>query len=363
MSLRQTSVRRADLPRNRSLGIFGLIIAPFLIIGCQNTNSSPMTDQGEGMIPDITELGSLKPMNEPYVALVRHSFSEIGRDFDPYITKDSMNIVYASTSHSEKADIYFKKANGKVIEQVTHTPNASEKQPQLSPDGNSIIFASDREGKWNIYETSFRNRGSRILEVVNNGRVNEQPCYSPDGRDIAYSTWIPRKGQWYIATMNRRTQQERLYGPGIFPKYSPDGKKILFQRPRTRSPQWFSIWVLNLETENVSEIVSNNNWAAVTPNWSPDSKKIIFAAINKSIHNNGPHAGDDIYTIWEDGTHMVRLTNDDAPDWNPIWSESGRIYFVSRRNGHQNIWSLKPRDMDPFHPDTVESGPSALDSL
>jgi len=345
------------------LGIFGLLIAPFLFIGCQNTDPSPLSDHGEGLHPDINELDALKPMNEPYVAMVQHSFSEIGQDFDPFITKDGMSILYASTAQSEKSDIFLKKADGKVIEQVTHTPNASEKQPQLSPDGKSILFASDREGKWNIYETSFMNRGSRVLEVVQNGRVNEQPCYSPDGKLIAYSTWMPRKGQWYIAIMDRRTQQERIYGPGIFPKFSPDGMKILFQRPRARSPQWFSIWILDLASENVSEIVSSNEWAAVTPNWSPDSKRIIFASINKSIQSKGPYAGDDIYTIWEDGTHMVRLTNDEAPDWNPIWSSNGRVYFLSTRNGHQNIWSIKPRDMDPYHPDTIEVGPSTLDTL
>lgn len=321
-------------------------------------------DRGPGDRPIPTEWDKMKPAGETYSALVRHSFAEVGQDFDPFITMGGSKIIFASTRHSPKSDIYYKKADGRVIEQVTHTPNANEKQAQLSPDGQTIIFASDREGQWNIYETSFTQRGSRILEVVRNGRVNEQPCYSPNGSKVAYATWMPRKGQWFIAVMDRRSQQETIYGPGLFPKFSPDGTKLLFQRPRTRSPQWFSIWILDLETENNSEIISNNQWAAVTPNWSPDGKKIIFAAINKSIHANGAYAGDDIYTIWADGTHLVRLTNDDAPDWNPIWSTNGRIFFVSLRNGQQNIWSVHPRNMDPFHPDTIESrGPTSLDSL
>jgi Tol biopolymer transport system component len=345
----------------------GLVLLPLLMTGCQNRflTETPSTEahHGPGVVPAPSELNDLVPAGETYTGLVRHSFSEIGLDFDPYISNRGDKILFTSTRHSPKSDVYFKSADSRVIEQVTHTPNANEKQAQLSPDGKTIVFASDREGQFNIYETSFVQRGSRILEVVRNGRVNEQPCYSPDGSMIAYATWLPRKGQWYIATINRRTQQETLYGPGLFPKFSPDGTQILFQRPRTRAPQWYSIWVLDLKTENNSEIISSNNWAAVTPNWSPDGKKIIFAAINKSIHAKGAYAGDDIYTIWADGTHLVRLTNDDAPDWNPIWAKNGRIYFVSLRNGHQNIWSLRPKNMDMFHPDSIEPSPIALENL
>lgn len=354
--------------KNKLITWGGALAFSLLFTGCEmplgQSPSATASDMGPGNVPEPSAWEEFMPAGESYTRLVRHSFAEVGKDFDPFITADSKSMVFASTRHSPKSDIYFKKADSRVIEQVTHSPNASEKQPQLSPDGKTIIFASDREGQWNIYETSFTARGSRILEVVRNGRVNEQPCYSPDGTKIAYATWMPRKGQWYIAVMNRVTQQESIYGPGLFPKFSPDGKELLFQRPRVRSPQWFSIWILNLETENNSEIVSSSNWAAVTPSWSPDGKKIIFGAINKSIHSKGALVGDDIYTIWADGTHLVRLTNDDAPDWNPVWSNNGRVYFVSMRNGHQNIWSLTPKDVDAFHPDSIEtSGLSDLDSL
>jgi Tol biopolymer transport system component len=355
--------------KNKLPSLSSLILLPLLMTGCQDIfqhqeSTNTAADSGPGSIPSPSELSELTPMGETYSALVRHSFSEVGQDFDPFVTKNGESVLYASTCHSPKSDIYLKKADSRVIEQVTHTPNASEKQPQISPDGQTIIFASDREGQWNIYETSFVQRGALVLEVVRNGRVNEQPCYSPDGKKVAYATWMPRKGQWYIAVTDRASQQEVIYGPGLFPKFSPDGKKLLFQRPRTRAPQWYSIWILDLESENPSEIISSSSWAAVTPSWSPDSKKIIFAAINKSIQSKGAYVGDDIYTIWADGTHLVRLTNDDAPDWNPVWANNGRVFFVSLRNGQQNIWSVSPKNLDTFHPDTIESmAPKSLDNL
>ncbi|MBF0196105.1 MAG: PD40 domain-containing protein [Planctomycetes bacterium] len=336
----------------------GLALLPTFFSGCQVTQDTNPTeaDRGPGVRPDLYGNPSPTPAGDVYSEQVRHTFSEVGKDFDPFITSDGKRILFASTRISETSDVFIKDANSKVVTQVTHTPYASEKQPQLSPDGSRVIYASNKEGKWNIYETSFLHSGSIETEIVSNGRINEQPCYSPDGRHITYVTWIPRKSHWEIATMNLKTQQEKIYGPGLFPKFSPDGTKLVFQRPRSRSPQWFSIWLLDLRTENISEIISNNNWAAVTPNWSPDGRKIIFGAINKSIYENGAYAGDDIFTISVDGTHLIRLTNDGAPDWNPIWAKDGRVFYVSMQNGFQNIWSIKPRDMDPYHPDTLESG-------
>lgn len=336
-----------------------------LVSGCEMPKTKP-TDSGPGIgypnSPDSILRG--KPANILYAELEQHTFSDAGQDFDPFLDNNGKNLVYASTQMSPRSDIFLKQVNSRVVEQITHTPNSNEKQPQISPDGKSIIFASEKEGQWNIYEISATDRGSRELEVVRNGRINEQPSYSPDGSRITYATWMPKKAEWWIAITHRQTQQEKLYGPGIFPKFSPDGKKILFQQARVHSPQWYSIWILDLEHESISNIISNDKWAAITPSWSPDGKRVIFASVNKSLHANGPWVGDDIYTIWANGTHLMRLTSDDSPDWNPVWSNNGRVYFISLRNNQQNIWSIKPRDMDAFHPDTVESvAPGALSDL
>jgi TolB protein len=329
-----------------------VVATPLLIAGCvQPLDPVVKTDAGTSPNAEHVRLYG----NQSYTKLERHTFSEVGADFDPFVTANGKKIIYASTRISEMSDIFIKDPDSKVVSQITRTNYANEKQPQLSPDGNRIIFASDRSGKWGIYETSAKNFGNTHTEIVSNGRVNEQPCYSPNGKSIAYATWLPREANWYIATMDLKTQRESLHGPGVFPKFSPDGKKLLFQRPRSRAPQWYSIWVLNVDSGSVSEIVSNNNWAAVTPNWSPDGKKIIFAAINKSIHDLGEKAGDEIYVIRANGTHLIRLTEDRYSDWNPFWSKSGRIFFISKRNGHQNIWSMKPRELDRFHPDSIET--------
>lgn len=351
---------KINLRFSKILGVAGLA-GMFLLGGCHHVPLTEDTTAGPGIgeREDPVVGQRFKPLNQLYTSIERVTFSDAGKDFDPFITPDGKKILFASTRHSPMSDIFFAEVGSKVVEVVTHTPNANEKQPQLSPDGKNICYVSDKEGQWNIYEISAIERGSREMEIVSNGRINEQPCYSPDGSKIAYVTWLPRQGEWHIAIMDRMTQQEKIYGPGLFPRWAPDGKSLVFQRARVRVPQWFSVWVLDLEREVVSEVVSSADWAAITPSFSPDGKQIIFAAVSKSVHSSGPMVADDIYTIWKNGTHLVRLTDDDAPDWSPIWTRDNNIFFISQRNGFQNIWRIHRKDLDPYHPDTIESGTMA----
>src|SRR5690606_13393280 len=62
---------------------------------------------------------------------------------------------------------------------------------------SKILYASERNGSWHIYETSIKNKTEKyfFLSTVLQekglviGDVNTfQPAYSPDGKEIAYLT-------------------------------------------------------------------------------------------------------------------------------------------------------------------------------
>ncbi|MFP8871526.1 MAG: hypothetical protein VCB43_08930, partial [Myxococcota bacterium] len=53
--------------------------------------------------------------------------------------------------------------------------------------------------------------------------------------------------------------------------------------------------------------------------------------------------GFDIWTVDADGTNLNQLTSNEGQDWNPDWSNDGRIFFSSGRvDGGENIWSVIP---------------------
>ena len=77
---------------------------------------------------------------------------------------------------------------------ITDTPE-QERSVSFSPDGRSLIYAGERDGSWNIYETSlvdddelyfFSATKFEETEVVATEADEFQPAYSPDGEKVAY---------------------------------------------------------------------------------------------------------------------------------------------------------------------------------
>jgi Tol biopolymer transport system component len=77
----------------------------------------------------------------------------------------------------------------------------------------------------------------------------------------------------------------------------------------------------------------------VQPSWSPNGHRIAYWGIV------GESAQRDLWTIDPTASDprqsIVRVTNDLAVDWNPVWSADGKyLYFGSDRNGAMNLWRV-----------------------
>ncbi len=70
------------------------------------------------------------------------------------------------------------------VEQLTHD-RAKDVEPSWMPDGQAVVFRSDRDGVSNLYALRLADRS--ILRVTNVLGGAFQPSVSPDGRSVAYS--------------------------------------------------------------------------------------------------------------------------------------------------------------------------------
>src|SRR5262245_12004557 len=209
--------------------------------------------------------------------------------------------------------------------------------PSLAPDGRTLVYASYEAGNWDIWRQELdQQAGARKLINLTLGSTADdtQPAFSPDGQWIAFRSERDGGG---IFMMNARGEHvRRLVGPGYYyhPAWSPNGLEIICTRenvvrPDERNAGERQIWVVTVATGAIRPVTGED---AAQPQWSPHQYRIAYWGARQDTRR-------DIWTRSTRGGEPVAVTNDDALDWNPIWSPDGRyLYFVSERAGSMNLW-------------------------
>lgn len=278
-------------------------------------------------------------------SLQQHTFGADGACFDPVICPEGKLLAFATTQYQLKADIYIKPVAGSTMTQLTSDP-ASDVQPCFSPDGRRIAFCSQRTGNWDIFVTDVT--GGNVQQLTDDPAAEMHPSFSPDGRSLAYCRYNRRSGQWEIWVLELSGAGRRQFvTTGLFPTYSPIGSRIVYQRARQRGSRWFSIWQIDLADGKATmptEIARSPDRALICPRWSWDGRHIVYCAVAAQEDQPG-HAVTSEAQIWiigSDGTGKMPVTEPGAGCFSPAWSRSGRIFFCANRGASENIWSVLP---------------------
>lgn len=93
--------------------------------------------------------------------------------------------TYRNTNKSLNWELFRMNADGSDQVNLTQTPDLDEMYPHASPDGTKISFVVDEgTGRGKIRSVYYMNiDGTGRVKVATNAR---QPCWSPDGKSIAY---------------------------------------------------------------------------------------------------------------------------------------------------------------------------------
>jgi Tol biopolymer transport system component len=289
----------------------------------------------------------------------QHTATEDGYDADVTSDPSGKWLAFSSTRHSEHSDIYLKRCDGTSVIQLT-ADNADDVHPCFSPDGRRIAFASTRSGNWDLYVMDIDGRN---VEQVTTGPSQEMhPSFSPDGHRLVYAALSPRNDQWELWVIDLPTGAKRLVGQGLFPTWSPrkDVDRIAFQRARQRGSRWFSLWTIDLvngEPRRLTEVAASSNAAIVSPAWSPDGMRLAFTTIidPNTPDTNQPTGCNDVWIVDADGRSRQRITNGFGLNLGPHWSPDNRLYFISDRSGQENVWSV--------HVDPSKAGTATANTL
>lgn len=119
----------------------------------------------------------------------------------PGSTEDK-GMVYFDSNRNGKKAIYQMDFKGENLRQITFNPDNEDVGPDVSSNGDKIVFFSDRDGNYEIY--MMNNDGSAQQRLTSNATDDLNPVFSPDGHKILFHS--NRNGNFDIFLMNLDVQ-------------------------------------------------------------------------------------------------------------------------------------------------------------
>jgi WD40-like Beta Propeller Repeat len=220
------------------------------------------------------------------------------------------------------------KANGSIYFRVGGADGGSLIE-SIEPDGTGrhVVFPED--------------------SPVNYSRI----AFSPDGRRIAFDNFL--EGEYGIETADPDGSDVVRLTDGVndsWASWSPDGTKILFSSTRydpsiEQCMPGFphehgcptDIYVMDTDGSNVVRI-TDDPASEYQPVWSPDGRRIAFARSLGDPQLSHPA----IFTMDPDGTDVRQISSaDGGSDFWPTWSPDGtQIVFAAIRRENWGIWTV-----------------------
>ncbi len=187
-----------------------------------------------------------------------------------------------------------------TTKRITNTPE-QERSVSFSPDGRTLLYASERDSSWNLYATSIVNKdepyfsSSTLLKeetLLANENETFQPHYSPNGKEVAYL-----ENRVTLKVLNLESQKQRTildkkynysYSDGDqWYQWSPDGKWFLVNY----SPYNWSINEVGLvksDASNDSVVnLTHSGYSDNSPKWTMKGNAMLWFNDKMGMRSHG----------------------------------------------------------------------------
>lgn len=213
----------------------------------------------------------------------------------------------------------------------------------MHPDvqGNIIVFVAEGD----LWKTSLN--GGEAIRLTTHAGEESSPKISPDGKWVAYAATYEGPTEVYLIPMSGGLPRRLTYEPAVsIPTDWKSTTEVAYVTNQYSTLPRLNTVVINIENGNKS-IIPLEMAAEGSFNSSGDT----YFFVRPTFHNNVTkrYEGGTARQLWKftsGQTEAVKLTNDyKGEDHHPIY-HNGRIYFLSSRDGIQNVWSMNENGSD-----------------
>jgi TolB protein len=230
------------------------------------------------------------------------------------------------------SEIYVMNPDGSGITPLTSN-SVGDSDPCWSPDGSKIVYSSGDASSSAIWVMNVDSSNQKQLTTPADDNYDVEPAWSPDGNKIAFIRQFTGGAAfvYYLYVMGADGSNPTRLLPAEYdvhhPSWSPDGTKLLVGIDP-------DLALVNPNTDTVTAKTSFGGLgvSADDPCWSPDGSRITYT---REYHSTGDR---EVCVINGDltGTPTLLINKSGEPNWSP---DGTKIIFARMPN---SIWIMNP---------------------
>lgn len=210
-----------------------------------------------------------------------------------------------------RGEVFVTSTEHGTTKRITQTPE-QERSVSFSPDGKSLIYASERGNSWKLYQTKLIRTEEKLFSlstvlkeepILVSDKETYQPKFSPDGKEVAYLEERVTLKVLNLATKQSRTILDGKYNYSYsdgdqWYDWSPDGKWFLVNFNSTG--RWSSeVGLVDAQGKQTLVNLTNSGYNDGAPRWMQKGKSMIWFSDRNGMRSHASWGAQaDVYAVY-----------------------------------------------------------------
>ena len=244
----------------------------------------------------------------------RSSGDDMAAEWSP----DGEQLIYQSNRNGNW-DIFLYDFVLDTTIQLTYN-STNEQNPQWHPLGYQVVYDSGKDADQFLYLLNMET--GTTAPLFDRKIICKQASLAPDGRMVYFLGFDEQNENWelfsYHLIYDNLNQLTNHKNDGLVLDLSPDGKKVLYTYSTYPYP-FYRMQIFNWYGDVQEEF---DDFNIIDASWHPDGLKIYFISDKDQLEG-------ELYSIWKDETHIQRLTYDEFQIRDICFSPDGKTIACS----------------------------------
>lgn len=306
---------------------------------------------GQAVWSFVTGLESDKVVNDWFMNTAMYGL-EYGIDTTFNMSEENLSELWRANLvnfYTPQIEGKSRDANGKKLISKENSGRINV-SPSLSPNGNEIIFLSEKDlFSTDLFYASTRDGKikGKVASVTKDAGLDHlnllesSGSWSPDGEQYVFVGFKKGKNVLVIKDVSSGKTVETISIKKVpafeNPEWSPDGKSIILSGLVEGQ---VDLYQYNLRNGRVTQL-TDDEYSEIQSDFSADGSKLAFSYDRRSLVNTTEveRATLDIAVMdVNSGDIEVIKVFPGANNISPQFDEEGNLYFVSDRDGYRNLY-------------------------